>query len=71
MSLSAATRTRIETLLANHRVVLFMCAVGAPDEARGVVRDLVSLGERSEGWMSPWLPNLADRLERRIAAFEG
>jgi hypothetical protein len=50
--------------------VRLLCASGHPAEARKVVRELVALGERGDGWMSPWLPSLADRLERRIAALE-
>jgi len=47
------------------RVRLF-CSVGAFEEARGVVNDLVSLGKR---WGDhPWIPDLAGRLEQRIAA---
>src|SRR5262245_15173292 len=50
------------------RVRLF-CSVRAFEEARGVVNDLVSLGKR---WGDhPWIPDLADRLERRIAAAAG
>jgi tetratricopeptide (TPR) repeat protein len=47
------------------RVRLF-CSVGAFEEARGVVKDLLSLGKR---WGDhPWIPELAGRLEQRIAA---
>jgi tetratricopeptide (TPR) repeat protein len=47
------------------RVRLF-CSVGSFEEARGVVNDLVSLGKR---WGDhPWIPDLAGRLEQRIAA---
>ena len=47
------------------RVRLF-CSAGAFEEARGVVNDLVSLGKR---WGDhPWIPDLAGRLEQRIAA---
>jgi hypothetical protein len=50
--------------------VRLLCALGQPAEAREAVRDLVALGERWEGSMSPWLPSLADRLGRTIAALE-
>jgi SIR2-like protein len=51
--------------------VRLLCAFGQPAEAREAVAALVSLGERWNGSMSPWLPSLAERLERRIAALEG
>ncbi len=48
--------------------VRLLCRLREFEEARGVVRDLVSFGERFEG--HPWVPALAERLEREIAAAE-
>ena len=48
--------------------VRLLCALGQFDDARGVVRDLVAFGERWDG--HPWVPGLAERLERQIAATE-
>jgi hypothetical protein len=50
------------------RVRLF-CSVGAFDDAREVVTDLVSLAERWGG--HPWVPDLATRLQQRIGATQG
>ncbi len=48
--------------------VRMLCSLGRLEEARGTVRDLVAFGERWDG--HPWVPGLADRLERQIAAAE-
>lgn len=48
--------------------VRVLCSLGELEEARGTVVDLVSFGERWDG--HPWVPGLADRLERQIVAAE-
>ena len=50
------------------RVRLF-CGIGALDEARSAVDDLVALGARWGG--HPWVPDLATRLAQRIADASG
>jgi hypothetical protein len=44
------------------------CSLGEPQEARGVITKLLAFGEHWDG--HPWVPGLADRLERQIAAAE-
>jgi hypothetical protein len=48
--------------------VRLLCSLGALDEARGVVAELMDFGKRWDG--HPWVPELAGRLERQIAAAE-
>lgn len=48
--------------------VRVLCSLGELEEARGIVSDLVSFGERWGG--HPWVPDLAGRLERQIGATE-
>lgn len=42
------------------------CLLDEPEEARGVIGELATFAERWDG--HPWVPALADRLEREIAA---
>ena len=48
--------------------VRLLCSLGELEEARGVIRELVAFGERWDG--HPWVPGLADRLDRQVAATE-
>ena len=48
--------------------VRVLCSIGELEEARGAVRELVAFGERWDG--HPWVPDVADRLERQIATAE-
>lgn len=48
--------------------VRVLCSLGELEEAREIVRELVAFGERWGG--HPWVPGLADRLERQIAPTE-
>ena len=48
--------------------VRLLCSLGELEEARGVISELVAFGERWDG--HPWVPGLADRLERQVAATE-
>jgi hypothetical protein len=48
--------------------VRMLCSLGEVEAARSIVSELVAFSERWDG--HPWVPGLAERLERQIAAVE-